>query len=126
MKMPSGYWRLREKARTSWIFDHVLSKLIYRSEVLFNSNRGPMAHEVAIATRERGKGKGVALCVRIRDEAPNLREFVEYYLAAGISHIFFYEARSDDDFHAILDPFVEEGVVTLIENWPHIPISPAA
>jgi hypothetical protein len=81
---------------------------------------------VADAGKAGQSGKGVALCVRIRDEAPNLREFVEYYLAAGVSHLFFYEAKSEDDFHTVLDPFIRKGVVTLIEDWPYIPISPAA
>ena len=124
--MPSVYWWAREKVRTSWLFDHMLSKLIFRGEVLVKSNRGSFAREVVKVAKERGRGKGVALCVRIRDEAPNLREFVEYYLAAGVSHLFFYEARSVDDFRAVLNPFITEGCVTLIDNWPHVPISPAA
>jgi hypothetical protein len=62
----------------------------------------------------------------MRDEALNMKEFVEYYLAAGISHIFIYEALSKDDFHVVLDPFVLSGHVTLIDNWPHVPISPNA
>lgn len=124
--MSSLYWTLREKLRNNLTFQKTVLKALYAGQILLESNRGEFVRQVVRAAKASPQGKGVALCIRIRDEAPNLREFVEYYLAAGISHLFFYEARSVDNFHAVLDPFVEEGVVTLIENWPHVPISPAA
>jgi len=95
-------------------------------QIIRYSHTGEFRKKVIQAAKMSSQGQGVALCVRIRDEAPNLREYVEYYLAAGVSHIYFYEARSEDDFHSVLDPFVQSGVVTLIEDWPHVPISPAA
>jgi hypothetical protein len=108
------------------LFQNTVGKAIYIFEILTNSHTGEFRSKVVQTAKGSAPGQHVALCVRIRDEAPNLRELVEYYLAAGIAHLFFYEARSEDDFHAVLDPFVRAGFVTLIENWPHIPISPAA
>ena len=124
--MPSLYWKLREKIRMSRLFQETAGKAIYAGQILRYSHTGEFRKKVVQAAKSSTKGQGVALCVRIRDEAPNLREYVEYYLAAGVSHIFFYEARSEDDFHAVLDPFIQAGVITLFENWPHVPISPAA
>ena len=121
--MSSVYWTVREKVR----LNPVVSKLIYltqSTQKLFS--RSDFTSRVKAATASAGRGQGVALCVRIRDEAPDLKEFVEYYLAAGVSQIFFYEARSVDNFREVLEPFIERRVVTLIDNWPHIPISPAA
>jgi hypothetical protein len=103
-----------------------VGKALYIAQILRNSRTGEFRSKVVQAAKGSPRGQGVALCMRIRDEAPNLRELVEYYLAAGVSHLFFYEAKSKDDFHAVLDPFVRSGVVTLIENWPHVPISTAA
>ncbi|MGH9607929.1 MAG: glycosyltransferase family 92 protein [Terracidiphilus sp.] len=120
--MSSLYWELRER------FRHlpIASTAAYAAQILLHAHTGKFRREIIGAVKNAPRGEGVALCVRIRDEAPNLQEFVEYYLAAGISHLYFYEARSADDFHAVLDPFVQEGVATIIESWPHVPISPAA
>lgn len=124
--MPSLYWKLREKIRMSRLFHKTAGKAVYAGQILRYSHSGEFRDKVIHAVKVSSPGQGVALCVRIRDEALNLREFVEYYRAAGVSHIFFYEAKSKDDFHTVLDPFVKAGVVTLLENWPHVPISPAA
>lgn len=121
--MPSAYWIIRERIR----LNPAVSKLIYvaqSTQKLFSRNE--FSSRVRAAAASSSPGQGVALCVRIRDEAPDLREFVEYYLAAGVSQIFFYEARSVDNFREVLEPFIASGFVTLIDNWPHIPISPAA
>jgi hypothetical protein len=124
--MLSRYWTFREKIRRSQLFQNTVGKAVYIVQILRNSRTGEFRSKVVQAAKGSPRGQGVALCVRIRDEAPNLRELVEYYLAAGVAHLFFYEAKSVDDFHAVLDPFVRSGFVTLIENWPHVPISPAA
>ena len=116
------YWEIREKIRENQ-FVTSLAYLLQGMRARFDNQ---FAKTMRSASAAAGSAEGVALCIRIRDEAPNLRELVEYYLAAGVRHIFFYEARSTDDFHSVLDPFVQSGDVTLIENWPHVPISPAA
>lgn len=121
--MASIYWAIREKIRLI----PVVSKSIYIAQSIRSlRSRDEFSLQAEDATRTARRGKGVALCVRIRDEAPCLREFVEYYKAAGIKHIFFYEARSVDNFREVTDPFIAAGFVTLIADWPHVPISPAA
>ena len=67
----------------------------------------------------------VALCLRFRDEAPYLQEWIEYYIAAGVDHFFLYNNYSKDSFASILKPYIDAGKVTLIE-WPYSPASPAA
>ena len=121
-KVKNLYWQLRERLRNS----PLVGKAAYLLPGIRYWMGNRFANQVKALSAKAGKGQGVALCVRIRDEAPNLRELVEYYLAAGVSHIFFYEARSVDDFHTALDPFVKRGVVSLIEDWPTVPVSPAA
>ncbi len=117
------YWTIREKIR----LNPLVSASIYIAQSTLNlALRNNFSSMVKDAQTEAGTGEGVALCVRIRDEAPALREFVEYYIAAGVKQIFFYEARSVDNFREVLEPFIEAGYVTLIQNWPHIPVSPAA
>lgn len=118
----SLYLRWREKIR----FNPLVAKGLYLAQSLKHSNVGDFRAQVVKARKTSPPGNGVALCVRIRDEAPYLAEYVEYYLAAGVSQIFFYEKLSQDRFREALTPFIHQGVVTLLADWPHIPISPAA
>lgn len=67
----------------------------------------------------------VAICLRFRDEARFLEEWLEYYLAAGVDHFFLYNNFSTDDYLSVLRPYQERGYVTLID-WPRKPASPAA
>jgi hypothetical protein len=121
--MASVYWTIREKVRLI----PIVAKSIYIAQSVQKRFSGSeFSSQMREAAKNAGPGEGVALCVRIRDEALCLREFVEYYRAAGIKHIFFYEARSVDNFREVLEPFMASGFVTLIDNWPHVPISPAA
>lgn len=73
-----------------------------------------------------GAPSGVALCVRVKDEAPVLAEWLEYHLAAGISHFFVYESFSSDNFREVLQPFIDRGLLTLIADWPTVPVTPHA
>jgi len=101
--MASIYWKIREKIR----LNPIVSRSIYIAQSAIKLfSRSEFSSKVAVAAKRSGAGDGVALCVRIRDEAPDLTEFVEYYLAAGISQIFFYEARSTDNFREVLEPFI--------------------
>lgn len=67
----------------------------------------------------------VALCLRFRDEARFLEEWIEYYLAAGVDHFFLYNNFSVDNYEQVLEPYIKGGCVTLID-WPRKPASPAA
>jgi len=67
----------------------------------------------------------VALCLRFRDESRYLKEWLDYHLAAGIDHFFLYNNFSKDHYEVVLKPYLEGGLVTLID-WPRAPASPAA
>lgn len=58
-----------------------------------------------------------------RNEASYLKEWVEYHKTVGVDHFWLYNDRSDDNWQAVLDPYIQEGLVEVIE-WslpPHIP-----
>jgi hypothetical protein len=116
------YFRIREPIR----LNPNVSKAIYLVQSLRYSNFGEFNSRVRAARRLCTPGKGVALCCRIRDEARFLAEFIEYYLAAGIDHFFFYEKLSQDNFEEVLQPYVNRGLATVSADWPHIPVSPSA
>jgi hypothetical protein len=113
---------MREKIR----LNRFVASCIYFFQSIVYSNFGRFRAQVVQTAKRHRMPSGVALCCRIRDEGRFLKEWIEYYLAAGVEHIFFYEKLSQDNFREILTPYIERGLVTLSEDWPHIPISPAA
>ncbi|MEI8125426.1 MAG: glycosyltransferase family 92 protein [Parachlamydiaceae bacterium] len=57
-----------------------------------------------------------------RDEAPYLREWIEYHKLLGVEHFYLYNNLSQDKCHEVLAPYVKNGEVDLIE-WPMAPHS---
>jgi len=119
----SLYFYLREKVR----FNPIVQRVYYDAGNLRNSVRSALVARMESRARKvPGPAKGVAICTRIKDEAPYLAEWLEYYRAAGASHAFVYESFSYDNFREVLRPYIEEGFVTLLADWPTIPVSPYA
>ena len=118
----SSYFKFREALRRN----PFLNAAIYFGQSVVHSNFGSFRRQVVVAAKTAARPHGVALCCRIRDEARYLEEWLEYYLAAGVDHFFFYEKLSQDNYRDVLEPYIDRGLVTLLEDWPHVPVSPAA
>ena len=56
-------------------------------------------------------------CAIFRDEAPYLREWLEFHLLAGVEHFYLYNNFSADDFRDVLEPYIRRSLVTLTD-WP--------
>lgn len=54
-------------------------------------------------------------CV-FKNEAHILYEFIEYYFAHGVDHIYMINDFSDDDYMSVLDPYLQTGRITLFHN----------
>lgn len=52
-----------------------------------------------------------------KNEAPYLKEWIEYHLMLGAEHFWLYNNESSDDWEVILDPYIEKGLVEVID-WP--------
>ncbi|TGT71215.1 glycosyl transferase [bacterium M00.F.Ca.ET.159.01.1.1] len=59
----------------------------------------------------------LAACAIFREEAPFLAEWITFHRNVGFEHFYLYNNFSTDDFKTVLEPFIREGLVTLI-NWP--------
>jgi Glycosyltransferase family 92 len=59
----------------------------------------------------------LSVCALFRNEAPYLREWIEFHRIVGVERFFLYENASDDDFLEALAPYVDEGTVVL-HDWP--------
>ena len=61
----------------------------------------------------------VSICAIFRDEAPYLREWIEFHKIVGVDHFYLYNNFSADDYQEVLRPYIENGDVTLTE-WPYL------
>lgn len=108
-------WRIRKLpllATVAYMLPNVYHALV--------NMRGPQG--LGSADTPRGH---VALCLRFRDEARFLEEWIDYHIAAGVDHFFLYNNFSADGYQQVLRRYQERGRVTLID-WPYTPASPSA
>ena len=59
----------------------------------------------------------LAVVAIFKDEAPYLREWLDYHLLAGVEHFYLYNNDSSDNCAEVLQPYVDANVVTVID-WP--------
>jgi hypothetical protein len=62
---------------------------------------------------ERGRF-GVSVMAILKDEAPNMAEWLCHHMAIGVDHFFLYDNGSTDDLHEVLRPYADHGVVTTV------------
>jgi hypothetical protein len=58
----------------------------------------------------------LSLCSIFKNEAPYLREYIEFHRLLGVDHFYLYENFSGDSWEGVLQPYVEAGIVTL-HRW---------
>lgn len=52
-----------------------------------------------------------------KDNAPFLKEWIEYHRLVGVEHFYLYDNSSSDNPREVLEPYIRENIVTLID-WP--------
>lgn len=60
----------------------------------------------------------IAICGIFKNEAPFLKEWIEFHEMIGVEHFFLYNNNSDDTFLEVLQPYIDRGIVT-ITDWPY-------
>ena len=60
----------------------------------------------------------LSLCLIFKNEAPFLKEWIDYHTVVGVDHFYLYNNNSDDNYKEVLEPYIRQGIVTLIE-WPY-------
>ncbi len=55
----------------------------------------------------------LAVCAIFQDEAPYLKEWIEYNRLMGVEHFYLYNHRSGDNFQEVLQPYIRSGLVDL-------------
>ena len=81
-------------------------------------NRGAVTRPLKISqTQEFNYQYSLCVCSIFRNEAPYMREWIEYYKLLGVEHFRLYNNDSTDNYRQVLAPYIESGDVTLID-WP--------
>lgn len=58
----------------------------------------------------------LAICAMFKNEAPWLKEWIVYHHdILGVEHFYLYNNDSSDDYKTVLQPFIDQGIVELIE-----------
>ena len=79
----------------------------------------PLSLALGANPRQRGGGVALAVCVRLKNEAIYLQEWLEFHLIAGVGHFYIFDDSSTDGTVALLRPYVDRGLVTLQVGVDH-------
>jgi hypothetical protein len=66
----------------------------------------------------------LSVMTRIKNEARFLPEFIAHHKMIGAEHFYFYDNNSEDIPEAVLRPYIDRGMVTIIP-WKTVPASPS-
>jgi hypothetical protein len=58
----------------------------------------------------------VAICAIFQNDAPYLQEWIEFHKLQGVSKFYLYNNHSEDDYQKVLQPYIEEKEVVLIDS----------
>jgi hypothetical protein len=71
-----------------------------------------------IFTRQKNDFKyNISICAIFKNESKFLDEWIKYHLVVGVDHFYLYNNNSNDEFLDVLQPYIDKGVVDLLD-WP--------
>ncbi len=59
----------------------------------------------------------LSIVTMFKNEAPYLKEWIEFHRMAGVEHFWMYDNGSTDNWKEVLDPYIQEGVIE-VTYWP--------
>lgn len=74
------------------------------------------AYNLFISNNKKYK-YNVCICAIFKNEARYLDEWIKYHLLIGVEHFYMYNNESEDDYLGVLQPYINEGLIDLVE-WP--------
>jgi hypothetical protein len=60
----------------------------------------------------------LAICAIFHNEDRFLKDWIEFHQAVGVEHFYLYNNQSTDNFREVLEPYIEKGVIDLID-WEY-------
>lgn len=58
----------------------------------------------------------LSICAIFRDEAPYLKEWIEFHRLVGVEHFYLCNHHSSDDYASVLQPYIDKGIVELFQS----------
>lgn len=65
-----------------------------------------------VSRKRNNKRTGLAVALIVKNEAPYMKEWVDFHRKQGVSHFFIYDNESTDNLHEVLKPYIDSGLVT--------------
>lgn len=63
----------------------------------------------------------ISVVAMFQNEAPYLKEWIEYHSLIGVKHFYLYSNHSDDNYQEVLEPYIKKGIVELFEwNYENV------
>ena len=62
----------------------------------------------------------LSICAIYRNEAPYLREWIEFHRLVGVERFYLYNHSSEDEHREVLAPYIDAGTV-VVHDWPVFP-----
>ena len=56
----------------------------------------------------------LAICSIAKDEGPYIAEWIEWHISVGVEKFFFYDNGSTDNTRAVLEPYINKGIVEYV------------
>jgi Glycosyltransferase family 92 len=75
----------------------------------------PIFGESDLRLKPKGFEYQLSVLAMFQDEAPYLKEWIEYYRLLGVDHFYLYNHSSADNYMEILRPYINDGIVELTE-----------
>ncbi|MFZ4099239.1 MAG: glycosyltransferase family 92 protein [Chlamydiia bacterium] len=75
-------------------------------------------HQGAEAKRTDQPHYRLAICTIFKNEAPWLREWIEYHRLVGVDHFVLFNNDSTDQWEEVLEPYMQRGIVEVV-HWPN-------
>ncbi|NGX50194.1 MAG: hypothetical protein K1060chlam2_00035 [Chlamydiae bacterium] len=85
-----------------------MKKILYFSVINF----------LLLSFRLYGSHYELSICAIFKNEAPYLKEWIEFHKLQGVEHFFLYNNNSSDDYLTVLQPYIDSSDVTLIQ-WSY-------
>lgn len=63
----------------------------------------------------------LAVCAIFQDEAPFLKEWIEFHKLVGVEHFYLYNNLSEDNYLEVLQPYIVSGEIELFQ-WPYVAV----
>ena len=111
---------MQQKENKYFIFDIVKEiNFKYVIKKILSFVIAKMYKVLLLLNNEKNKTKKfkVSICAIFKNEAPYMKEWIEFHRVVGIEHFYLYNNFSNDNYRDVLDDYIKEGLVTLID-WP--------